>query len=165
MGPGHGPLTARKFEPTPERLERGRCIFMGLSACVRYPYSHGPVAAWLPPLPEMIGAGQVLPKLLPGRIVAPNLTPDAETGAGNWTDDQLARAIREGIGHDGRALFPMMPYQNFRELSDEDLASIVVFIRSLPPIRHELPKTEVRVSYQSFDQLAAPARHIAGECS
>ena len=51
---------------------------------------------------------------LPGRIVAPNLTPDPETGAGTWSDDQFARAIREGIGHDGRALFPIMPYQHYR---------------------------------------------------
>ena len=47
---------------------------------------------------------------LPGHVVAPNISPDPEAGAGTWTDDQLARAIREGIGHDGRALFPMMPY-------------------------------------------------------
>jgi mono/diheme cytochrome c family protein len=66
-----------------------------------------------------------------------------QTGSGAWTDDQLARAIREGIGHDGRTLFPMMPYENFRSMSDEDLASVVVFLRSLPPIRHELPKTTV----------------------
>jgi mono/diheme cytochrome c family protein len=80
---------------------------------------------------------------LPGRIVASNITPDPETGAGNWTDDQLARAIREGIGHDGRALFPMMPYTSLRHMSDEDLASLVVYIRSLPPVRHELPSTEI----------------------
>jgi hypothetical protein len=80
---------------------------------------------------------------LPGRIVASNITPDPETGAGNWTDDQLARAIREGIGHDGRALFPMMPYENLRHMSDEDLASLVVYIRSLPAVRHELPASEI----------------------
>src|SRR5262249_45995367 len=80
---------------------------------------------------------------LPGKIVAPNLTPDRETGAGAWTDDQLARAIREGIGHDGRALFPLMPYQNFRGLSDEDVASIIVYLRSLPPVKHESPKSEI----------------------
>jgi hypothetical protein len=80
---------------------------------------------------------------LPGRIVAPNITPDPETGAGNWTDDQLARAIREGIGHDGRALFPMMPYSFFQKMSDEDLAAIVVYLRSIPPVRHPLPKTEI----------------------
>ena len=69
-------------------------------------------------------------KGFPGLVFAPNITPDPETGAGNWTDDQLARAIREGVGHDGRALFPFMPYQDFRFYSDEDLASIIVYLRS-----------------------------------
>src|SRR5262249_5973603 len=71
------------------------------------------------------------------------ITPDPETGVGTWTDDQLARAIREGIGYDGRALFPMMPYGNFRDMSDEDLASVIVYLRSLAPVRHSLPKTEI----------------------
>jgi len=144
VGPKHRALTDRKFEPTPERLERGRYIFTSLSACTR---CHTPMdlsQRGYPPMPDMMGAGQVLPQgLLPGQIVAPNLTPDVETGAGSWTDDQLARAIREGIGHDGRTLFPIMPYQNFREMSEEDLASVIVFIRSLPPIHHELPKTHI----------------------
>ena len=92
----------------------------------------------------MTGAGQVLPgPSFPGRIVAPNLTPDGETGSGSWTDDQIARSIREGVGHDGRTLFPMMPYQNLQKTSDEDVASVVVFLRSLPPIHHELPKTKI----------------------
>jgi mono/diheme cytochrome c family protein len=55
----------------------------------------------------------------------------------------LARAIREGIGHDGRALFPMMPYERFRTYSDEDIASIVVYLRSLAPVRNPLPKTDI----------------------
>jgi mono/diheme cytochrome c family protein len=82
-------------------------------------------------------------KDLPGDVRPPNITPDKDTGAGNWTDDQLARAIREGIGYDGRALFPFMPYENFRYLSDEDLASVIVYLRSLPPVRREVPKTEL----------------------
>ena len=89
------------------------------------------------------GARSVPITELRGKIVAPNLTPDPETGAGTWTDDQLARAIREGIGHDGRPLFPTMPYQDFRKMSDEDLASIVVYLRSLPPVRRSLPKSEI----------------------
>jgi mono/diheme cytochrome c family protein len=76
-------------------------------------------------------------------LVAPNITPDRETGAGTWSDDQFARAIREGFGHDGRRLFPMMPYMNFREMSDEDLASVVVYLRSLSPVRNQLPKTVI----------------------
>ena len=74
--------------------------------------------------------------------MAPNLTPDPETGAGSWTDDQLARAMREGVGHDGRALFPIMPYQHYRNMSDEDLASVVVYLRSLPPVHNQLPSED-----------------------
>jgi mono/diheme cytochrome c family protein len=98
-----------------------------------------------PTLPNSLGAGQDfnLLKGFPGRVFAPNITPDPETGAGGWTDEELARAIREGVGHDGRALFPLMPYPSFRALSDEDLASIVVYLRSLPAIRKQWPATEL----------------------
>ena len=141
IGPKARPLTDRKFEATPERLARGEYLFKGCAGC------HSP-HDWtkhdVPILPGMRGAGMVMPiEELPGRIVAPNLTPDPETGAGAWTDDQFARAIREGIGHDGRALFPMMPYPHFRALPDEDLASVVVYLRTLPPVKNPLPKTEI----------------------
>ena len=82
-------------------------------------------------------------KGFPGKVYAPNITPDPETGAGSWSDDQLARAIREGVGHDGRALFPFMPYPDFRAMCDEDLASIIVYLRSLPPVRRQLPTTDL----------------------
>ena len=144
IGPKVRPLTSRTFERTPQRLERGRYIATALSGCVYCHSQHD----WTVPGPLIVpgseGAGEVLPYGdLPGRIVAPNLTPDPETGAGKWTDDQLARSIREGVGHDGRALFPIMPYPHFREMSDEDVASVVVYLRSLPAVRHELPKTEI----------------------
>jgi hypothetical protein len=144
IGPKARPLTSRTFERTPQRLERGHYIATAQSGCI---YCHSPhewSAPGTPIVAGMEGSGEVEPYAdLPGRIVAPNLTPDTETGAGSWTDDQLARAIREGIGHDGRTLFPMMPYQNFREMSDEDVASVVVYLRSLPAVRHELPRTEI----------------------
>jgi mono/diheme cytochrome c family protein len=89
------------------------------------------------------GAGLIWAQTDTPWLVAPNITPDKETGAGNWSDDTLARAIREGIGHDGRALFPIMPYQSFRAMSDEDLASVIVYIRTLPPIRNQLPATQI----------------------
>ena len=144
IGPKARPLTVRTFERTPQRLERGRYTATALNGCI---YCHSPhdwTAPGTPYVPGKEGAGAVMPETnLPGRIVAANLTPDPETGAGLWTDDQLARAIREGIGHDGRALFPMMPYPNLREMSDEDLASVVVYFRSLPPVRNPLPATEI----------------------
>jgi cytochrome c553 len=76
-------------------------------------------------------------------VTAINLTPDPETGIGNLTDDQLARAIREGIDRQGRALFPIMPYEHFRDMPDEDLASIIVYLRAQKPIRNSLSASQV----------------------
>jgi len=144
IGPKARALTARKFEATPQRIERGRYIFNSLSGCVDCHSEHDPNGPDHLVLASMQGSGEVMPFTdLPGRVVASNLTSDPQTGAGTWSDDQLARAIREGIGHDGRALFPMMPYEHYRLMSDEDLASVVVYIRTLPPLHHELPKTDI----------------------
>ena len=134
--------TSRTFEVAEQRLARGKYLAESVSACMEWPTPHDWSKPASPLTPGMIGAGEVIPLTgLPGRVVAPNLTPDRETGAGTWTDDQLARAIREGIGHDGRALFPAMPYSSYRALSDEDMASIILYLRSLPPVRNPLPRT------------------------
>src|SRR5690606_18276139 len=77
-----------------------------------------------------------------GSVVAPNITPDVETGIGGWTDDEVARAIREGVSRDGSALFPIMPYQSFRHMSDEDLASVIVYLRNgVAPVRNAVPRS------------------------
>jgi mono/diheme cytochrome c family protein len=55
----------------------------------------------------------------------------------------LARAIREGISHDGRALFPLMPYPQFTFMSDEDVASVVAYLRTLKPLRSTVPPTDI----------------------
>jgi Cytochrome c len=144
LGPKARPLTNRTFERTPQRLERGRYIATALSGCSYCHTPHNWSAPGTPYLENMEGAGGILPyEGVPGRIVAPNLTPDRETGAGRWTDDQFARAIWEGVGQDGRALFPMMPYPRYREMTDEDVASVVVYLRSLPAVRNPLPSTEI----------------------
>src|SRR6202035_4207803 len=144
LGPKTRALTNRTFERTPQRLDRGRYIATSLSGCLYCHTLHDWAAPGTPMVAGMEGGGEVLPYSdLPGHIVAPNLTPDPETGAGRWTDDQPARAIREGVGHDGRALFPIMPYKHYHNMSDEDLASIVVYLRSLPPVHNQLPPTEI----------------------
>ena len=90
-------------------------------------------------------SGEVWPDVTnAGLIVPPNLTPDPETGLGKWTDDEIARAIREGVDREGHALLRTMPYWRFKNMPDEDLASIVVYLRSLPAVRHVLPKTKLR---------------------
>jgi mono/diheme cytochrome c family protein len=144
IGPRARALTSRTYQSSPERLARGKYLVENVTGCM---FCHTPrdwSALGTNATPSNLGAGEVMPLPdLPGRIVAPNLTPDRETGAGTWTDDQLARAIREGVGHDGRALFPFMPYQHYALLSDEDLASIIVFLRALQPVHNPLPSTEI----------------------
>src|ERR1700733_3807727 len=145
IGPKKRALTDRKFEATPGRLKRGEYLVEHVAGCtICYtPEAEGPNGAEI--LPAKKGSGQIFPVQpgFPGTLVAPNITPDPETGVGNFTDDQLARAIREGISHDGQTLFPIMPYSHYRRMSDEDLASVVVYIRTLPPLRNPLPRTDI----------------------
>ncbi|MFZ0819878.1 MAG: c-type cytochrome [Candidatus Acidiferrales bacterium] len=144
IGPRARATTAQTIERTPERLARGKYLAESVSGCIECHTPHDWSSRESTVALGNLGAGGEIPmKGLPGRIFAPNITPDAETGAGSWTDDQLARAIREGVGHDGRALFNMMPYEHYRTMSDEDLASVIVYLRALPPVRHEVPKTEM----------------------
>jgi len=144
IGPSFREVTNRKFESTPQRIERGRYLATAVAGCFGCHSEHDWKSHGAPLLAGMQGAGEVMPLPdLPGRVIAPNITADVETGIGAWSDDELARAIREGVDRDGRTLFPMMPYQNFRHMSDEDLASVIVYLRTLPPVRHVLPKTQI----------------------
>ena len=77
----------------------------------------------------------------------PNLTPDSETGLGRWTDDQLMRAIRDGIHADGHLLTPFMPFASYQHLSDEDLRAVVAYLRSVPPLRQPLPRRANRMPW------------------
>lgn len=65
---------------------------------------------------------------------SPNITPDRETGIGDWTDAELVAAIRDGRGRDGRQLLPIMPSAYYRWLTDEDTAAIVAYLRAQPAI-------------------------------
>jgi mono/diheme cytochrome c family protein len=144
IGPRLRATTNRQFERTPERLTRGQYLVRGLLSCES---CHTP-SDWTqhgaPSVAGMELAGQTLPLAgFPGTAVAPNITPDPQTGAARWSDDQIARAIREGIKHDGTTIFPLMPYLDYKNLSDEDLASVVVYVRSVPPVRNALPASKI----------------------
>jgi mono/diheme cytochrome c family protein len=74
-----------------------------------------------------------------GYVYASNITPDSETGIGTWSDGELVRALREGLGPDGRLLFPIMEAEWLSGLSDEDTLALVAYMRSLPPVHNEVP--------------------------
>src|ERR1700716_4568326 len=117
-------LTDRKFEATPQRLARGKYLVDGVMGCFGCHTDQDWSKPGAPPVAGREGSGHIWSDQELPWLIAPNITPDKETGIGNWSDDTLARAIREGIGYDGRALFPIMPYLSYQNLSDEDLASV-----------------------------------------
>jgi len=139
---------AKKFESTPERLERGKYLVTAEANCLFCHSEHDWKTHGAPDLAGMTGAGWDIPAAemkMPGKVFASNITPDPETGLGSVPDDAIARALREGVGKDGRALFPMMPWMAFRQFSDEDVASIVVYLRALAPVKKPRQTTEIMV--------------------
>jgi len=138
LGPRARALADRTFEATPARLTRGAYLVDNVTGCL-FCHSDNDKNDHLVPVAGSLGAGRNMALEDVPFLSSANITPDPETGAGTWTDDQLARAIREGVGHDGRALFPLMPYPNYRIMSDEDLASVVAYLRTLAPVRRATP--------------------------
>ena len=142
LGPTARAVTDRKFESSPARLARGEYLTEA-AACFHCHSEHDFTNPEYPISPGRKGAGWEMPIPELGSMVSRNITSDPETGLGAWTDDEIARAIQEGVSRDGSALFPVMPYMNFRNLDDEDLASIVVYLRTVPPVRQVRPKSKL----------------------
>lgn len=81
--------------------------------------------------------GFVVPGL--GIFVPRNLTPDKDTGLGNWTKEQMITAIQTGVRPDGRILAPIMPWRAYAGLTKSDVGAIVDYLRSLPPVSNRVP--------------------------
>lgn len=78
---------------------------------------------------EMSGTGVFWP---------PNLTPDP-TGLGDWSEAEITTALRTGVRPDGRQLSPIMPWQSYAALSEDDAAALVAYLKSLPPAANKMP--------------------------
>jgi mono/diheme cytochrome c family protein len=142
--PKQNPAKQLRIDATPEMLARGEHLFE-ITDCAGC-HSERDLSLWCAPeVPGRRVVGAALPPEfgLPGKVVAPNITPDQETGIGDWTDGEIVRAIREGVDRNGRALFPMMPYPQYRSMSDEDVYALVAYLRTLPPVRNSLPETKL----------------------
>ncbi|UCE30365.1 MAG: c-type cytochrome [Burkholderiales bacterium] len=123
-------------------LERGAYLVNGVVACGNCHLQRDEKGA---PLFERGLSGGMVFDEEPFKAHAANITPDPETGIGNWTDAQLAKAIREGIRPDGSVIGPPMPIGFYRGISDDDLRAIVAYLRAQPPVRHAVPKSEYRI--------------------
>jgi mono/diheme cytochrome c family protein len=138
---------ALTVERTEARIARGKYLYEQAAHCGGCHNDRDWKLFSAPTRAGRAGAGFVFPAELefPGTISAPNITPDRETGIGGWTDGEIARAIREGVSRDGRALFPFMPYKAYRSMSDEDVYSVIAYLRTLPALRQPQPRTELNL--------------------
>lgn len=154
----------KKVVPTAERIARGRYIVEAEAHCMHCHSERDWRTHGAPEIPGLSGAGWDVPfaeNHMPGRVFAPNLTPDVETGIGAIADDAIARAIREGVSSDGRPLF-MMPWQNFRRFSDEDVTSIIAYLRSIPPVAKKRETTQIDLPVRwILKTLPEPLREAA----
>jgi mono/diheme cytochrome c family protein len=143
--PAMAPPSSIKVAMTPERIARGQYIYETVADCASCHSQRDFTRVGGPEVPTGRGRGNIMSDLvkgLPGVVVASNITPDRETGIGTWTDGEKIRAIREGVDRDGNALFPMMPYEGFGRLSDEDVQAVVAYLDTLLPIHNPLSKTD-----------------------
>ena len=121
---------------TPERVARGRLLAEQMCLHCHTPRDEH---RWTFFGKDAVGSGgQCWSEAFgfPGRVCSRNLTSDRATGVGAWSDGELVRAIREGVSRNGRPLVPLMPYQQFRLMSDADSQAIVAYLRTLPAQAH-----------------------------
>ena len=76
-----------------------------------------------------------------GLIWAPNLTPDS-TGLKNWTDAEIKHAFQDGVDESGDALFPVMPYFVFHNMTAGDADAVAAYLRSIPPVHNPVPERQ-----------------------
>ncbi|MEO8453356.1 MAG: cytochrome c [Gemmatimonadota bacterium] len=114
------------------------------------------------------GAGGLeMPDPVAGTWRTPNITPDKASGIGSWTDDQIARAIREGTRPDGTQLYAIMPFALYNRMTDADVKAVVAYLRTLRPIERvvapnknlKIPQPTVPPPANAPDVTTDPVKH------
>ncbi len=125
-------------------VARGRYIFGATGGCGCHTVPKGPVNAG--------GRGYDGPF---GTVYSSNITPDRQTGIGEWTDEQIVTAIRLGRRPNGERLLPVHPYPVFNGMTGDDLAALVAFLKTVPPVNQ--PNRPKRISVPLFETVLLPA--------
>lgn len=141
--PNIGTAPNIKIDITSQKIARGKYLANGAAACMAchskrdFSFFAGPVDS------SAFGAGGegfTREMGFPGNLYSKNITPYA---LGNWSDGEILRAITEGVSKDGSAIFPLMPFERYAEMSREDIYSIIAYIRTLTPVESKIPKREL----------------------
>nr|WP_321962520.1 cytochrome c [Paraburkholderia sp. J7] len=82
-----------------------------------------------------------------GKIYTPNITPDPDTGIGQWSDTDFVRALHEGIGKAGERLYPAFPYVEFTRMTEQDMLAIRAYLNTLAPVHYRPPANKLRFPF------------------
>jgi mono/diheme cytochrome c family protein len=115
-----------------DRVERGRYLAV-LSDCA---------ACHTAPGGQPFAGGVALQTPF-GKLVAPNITPDADTGIGNMTNEEFLAALHDGRGHDGKRLYPAMPYPAYTKMTDDDVLAIRAYLATVAPVSNAVVSNQL----------------------
>jgi mono/diheme cytochrome c family protein len=127
-----GLLTAGQARAASDQVVRGEYLARAAD-CVACHSAPGR-AAWTG------GRAFVLPF---GTIYSANLTPDKDTGIGQYTDAEWISMMHDGVGHDGKHLYPVMPYNSYTRVTDEDALAIKAYLFTLPAVHAEAVENDL----------------------
>lgn len=153
LSPKMRPAPVMSAPTNPEAIARGKYLVDHVAGCLGCHSKIQESVSGEPPVEGMLGSGRDFGEVagVPVHIRGANISSDSETGIGGWTDGEVARAIREGVGKDGHALFPQMPYTTYREtLSDGEVLDIIAYIRTLKPVKNKMERTSVDFPVSMF---------------
>jgi mono/diheme cytochrome c family protein len=161
MLPNVGKATDLKIERTQERVERGKYLANSVTVCMDC-HSRRDWSQWSGPLIPGTegGGGEPFDRKMgfPGDFYSRNITP---YGLKDWTDGEVYRAVTTGVSRDGEPLFPVMPYHYYGQLDNEDIYSIIAYIRTLAPVQNDVKKHDPDFPFslimRTIPQKANPA--------
>jgi mono/diheme cytochrome c family protein len=124
-------------------IERGQYLFAvaGGCACHTIPRETPHVGGRAFPIPF-------------GTVYATNITPDKETGLGSWSDEEILIAMTKGIRPNSERLLPVMPYEAYSGMAEDDLKALIAYLRTLKPARKVTPPLKTWVPF--FRSLFTP---------
>lgn len=121
---------------TPAQIARGKYLAVSVSLCMG---CHTPsLPDGLPDTNKSFAGGR---EFIPEKLWSLNITNDEETGLGKWTDQQIIKAIKEGIDDEGKPLLPVMPYYVYANMDNKDVRAIIAYLRTeVKPVHNEVPE-------------------------
>jgi len=117
-------------------VARGHYLFSLAGGCACHTAPKGP--------PNL--GGREIPIPL-AKVYSTNLTADRETGLGGWSEQQLHNAMVKGVRPNGEKILPVMPYEAYSGMAEEDLRALIAYVRTLKPVRKETPALKTWVPF------------------